>query len=102
VTLSNGAVRNSIGGLAGSSLTLDQGIRNIIAVTGANLATASQSATSHPADVLKLHDRGTLVPGAIGDAVLLDDLQVVATIVGGSIAFNRYPERLEGPSHAAP
>jgi N-acetylglucosamine-6-phosphate deacetylase len=102
VTLSNGAVRNSIGGLAGSSLTLDQGIRNIIAVTGANLATASQSATSHPADVLKLHDRGTLVSGAIGDAVLLDDLQVVATIVGGSIAFNRYPERLEGPSHAAP
>ena len=102
VTLSNGAVRNSIGGLAGSSLTLDQGIRNIMTVTGASLATASQSATSHPADVLKLHDRGRLVPGAIGDAVLLDDLQVVATIVGGSIAFNRYPERLEGPSHAAP
>jgi N-acetylglucosamine-6-phosphate deacetylase len=102
VTLSNGAVRNSIGGLAGSSLTLDQGIRNIMTVTGANLRTASQSATSHPADVLKLHDRGRLVPGAIGDAVLLDDLQVVVTIVGGSIAFNRYPERLEGSIHAAP
>jgi N-acetylglucosamine-6-phosphate deacetylase len=102
VTLSNGAVRNSIGGLAGSSLTLDQGLRNIMAVTGADLVAASQSATAHPADVLKLHDRGRLAPGAVGDVVLLDDLRVVATIVGGSIAFNRYPNRLEGSTHAAP
>jgi len=102
VTLSNGAVRNSIGGLAGSSLTLDQGIRNIMAVTDADLATASQSATTHPADVLKLHDRGRLAPGSVGDVVLLDDLRVVTTIVGGSIVFNRYPDRLEGSIHAAP
>jgi N-acetylglucosamine-6-phosphate deacetylase len=102
VTLSNGAVRNSIDGLAGSSLTLDHGLRNIIAVTGADLAHASRSATTHPADVLKLHDRGRLTPGAIGDIVLLDDLHVVATIVGGSFAFNQQPERLEGPTHAAP
>jgi len=95
VTLDNGEVRNSIGGLAGSSLTLDQGLRNIMTVTGADLATASRTATAHPADVLKLHDRGRLAPGAIGDVVLLDDLRVVTTIVRGSIAFNRYPDRLE-------
>jgi len=102
VTLDNGEVRNSIGGLAGSSLTLDQGLRNIMAVTGADLATASRSATAHPADVLRLHDRGRLEPGAIGDVVLLDDLRVVTTIIGGSVAYNRYPERLEESDHAAP
>jgi N-acetylglucosamine-6-phosphate deacetylase len=102
VTLSNGAVRNSIGGLAGSSLTLDQGLRNIIAVTGADLASASHSATTHPADVLKRRDRGRLTPGAVGDIVLLDGLQVVATVVRGSIAFNQQPDRLEGSIHAAP
>ena len=102
VTLSNGAVRNSIGGLAGSALTLDQGLRNIIAVTGADLASASHSATTHPADVLKRRDRGRLTPGSVGDIVLLDGLQVVATVVGGSIAFNQQPDRLEGSIHAAP
>jgi N-acetylglucosamine-6-phosphate deacetylase len=102
VTLTDGAVRNSIGGLAGSSLTLDQGVRNIMAVTGASLSKASRAATVHPAAVLKLPDRGRLVPGAVGDVVLLDDLQVVATIIGGSIAFNSNPDRLEGPFHAAP
>ena len=101
VTLRDGEVRNNIGGLAGSSLTLDQGLRNIMEVTGADLATASRSATVHPADVLRLHDRGRLAPGAIGDVVLLDDLRVVTTIVGGAIAFNRDPDRLEEPIHAA-
>jgi N-acetylglucosamine-6-phosphate deacetylase len=101
-TLTNGAVRNSIGGLAGSSLTLDQGLRNIMKVTGASLATAAQSATTHPADVLKLHDRGRLTPGSVGDVVLLDDLRVVATIIGGSVAFNQDPDRLKGSIHAAP
>jgi N-acetylglucosamine-6-phosphate deacetylase len=102
VTLSNGAVRNKIGGLAGSSLTLDQGLRNIMAVTGADLATASQAVTSHPADVLGCRDRGSLTPGAVGDVVLLDGLTVAATVVGGSIAYNRFPNRLEGSLHAAP
>jgi N-acetylglucosamine-6-phosphate deacetylase len=102
VTLNRGAVRNSIGGLAGSSLTLDQGLRNIITVTGTDLGAASQSVTAHPADVLRHHERGRIAPGAIGDIVLLDNLDVVTTVIGGSIAFNRYPDRLEGSIHAAP
>ena len=102
VTLTDGAVRNSTGGLAGSSLTLDNGVRNIMAVTGASLSEASRAATVHPAAVLRLPDRGSLVPGSVGDVVLLDDLQVVATVVGGSIAFNSIPDRLEGPFHGAP
>jgi N-acetylglucosamine-6-phosphate deacetylase len=101
-TLTNGAVRNSIGGLAGSSLTLDQGLRNIMEVTGASLAAATASATKHPADVLKLPDRGRLTSGSVGDVVLLDDLRVVATIIGGSVAFNQDPDRLKGSIHAAP
>jgi len=102
VTLRNGAVRNSIGGLAGSSLTLDQGLRNIIDVTGASLAQASNAVSAHPAEVLRLADRGRLVPGAVGDVVLLDDLHVVATIIGGSIAHNKYPDRMEGGAIVAP
>ena len=102
VTLSGGAVRNGAGGLAGSSLTLDQGLRNLVEVTGASLAAASRCVTAHPADALNLNNRGRLAPGAAGDVVLLDGLQVVTTIIGGAVAINRYPDRLEETTHAAP
>jgi N-acetylglucosamine-6-phosphate deacetylase len=102
VTMDNGAVRNRIGGLAGSSLTLDQGLRNIIDVTGASLAEASNAVSKHPADVLRIDDRGQLRPGAVGDVVLLDDLQVVTTIIGGSIVHSTCPNRMEGGADVAP
>jgi N-acetylglucosamine-6-phosphate deacetylase len=103
VTLSAGAVRNSTGGLAGSSLTLDQGLRNIIEVTGATLADASKAVSARPADVLRMEDRGRLLRGAVGDVVLLDDeLRVVTTIIGGSIVYNELPDRLEGMANVAP
>lgn len=102
VTLSDGAVRNRSGGLAGSSLTLDEGLRNIQEVTGTSLEAASRSVTAHPADVLGLRHRGRLAPGAVGDVVLLEGHRVVTTIIGGSIVFNRYPERLKGSINAAP
>lgn len=101
VTLSNGAVRSTSGGLAGSSLTLDQGLGNIMAVTGASLASAAESMTTHPADALHLHDRGRLVPGAVGDVVLLEGTAVAATIARGTVAYVKDPDRVKGTPHAS-
>lgn len=86
-------VRDQSGTLAGSTLTLDAAVRNLIAFTGATADEAIAAATSTPAEVLAEQRRGRIEPGAIADLVLLDaELEVVATIVGGRLAFDRRAE----------
>ena len=93
--------RNREGNLAGSSLTMDQGLRNIIDVTGASLASASRGASTRAAKVLGRRDLGRLTHGAAADIVLLDGLSVVATLVGGKVAFNDEPDRMKSRSQMA-
>ncbi|MGQ9713907.1 MAG: N-acetylglucosamine-6-phosphate deacetylase [Anaerolineae bacterium] len=71
--------------LAGSILTLDQGVRNLMAFTGCTLPEALQTVTLTPARLLGLEGRmGRIAPGCLADLVLLDhDLHVVATLVAG-------------------
>ncbi|HUF32552.1 MAG TPA: amidohydrolase family protein [Acidimicrobiales bacterium] len=72
------------GTLAGSSLTMDAAIRNIVASGAASLEAAVAAASTSPAAVLGLDDRGLVAPGRRADLVALDgDLEVVATWVGG-------------------
>jgi N-acetylglucosamine-6-phosphate deacetylase len=81
-------VRDEAGVLAGSVLTLDQAVRNLIAYTGCTVPQAIATVTSTPADLLGLDDRGRLDVGARGDVTVLGaDLRVVATIVGGELAW---------------
>ena len=81
-----GGVRLPDGTLAGSDLSMDQAVRNLVAFTGCSPQQAIAAATSSPAAVLGLTDRGALRPGAIADVVVLDDtLEVVATIVRGTV-----------------
>jgi N-acetylglucosamine-6-phosphate deacetylase len=76
--------------LAGSALTLDQAIRNFVAYTGAAIEDALAMATSVPAWLLGLGDRGRLAPGACADLVLWSDtLEVEATFFGVDGAYRR-------------
>lgn len=61
------------GTLAGSSLTMDQAVRNVVASAGVDLADALVAASTTPAGVLGLTDRGRVAPGGRADLVVLDD-----------------------------
>jgi N-acetylglucosamine-6-phosphate deacetylase len=79
-----GGVRLADGTLAGSSLTMDQALRNLVNELGLDLADASRRVSTHAADHLGLPDRGRLVPGAFADVVVLDrDLRLTDVYVEG-------------------
>jgi N-acetylglucosamine-6-phosphate deacetylase len=90
VTADGSAVRDANGVLAGSVLTLDRAVRNLVAFAGATPEEAILAGTQTPAALLRERGLGAIEAGARGDLVLLDpDLEVVATIVGGEVAFDR-------------
>lgn len=94
VSAEDGAVRLGDGTLAGSTLSLDRAVRNLVAFAGVPLADAVRAVTTVPATVLGLSDRGVVAPGAVGDLVVLSpDGHVVATVVGGRIAHDVRGER---------
>jgi N-acetylglucosamine-6-phosphate deacetylase len=73
VTVSGGVCRNSEGKLAGSTLTLDRALRNIVAL-GASLHEALQMLTLNPAKLLGIeHKKGVLRESADADIVLLNE-----------------------------
>ncbi|MES3021712.1 MAG: amidohydrolase family protein [Pseudomonadota bacterium] len=76
-------VRLASGSLAGSVLTMDQALRNFVAL-GLDLADASHRLSLYPADYLGESSRGRLAPGAWADIVVLDAaLRPVAVYVEG-------------------
>ena len=87
VTAVNGAVRNADGKLAGSVLTMDVGLRNIVATAGVPLQVAVRALTSSPAAALNRPDIGNFEAGSRGDVVLLADGIVVCTVVSGTIVY---------------
>ena len=96
VTLAGGAVRNAAGNLAGSVLTMDVGLANLMRTTGASLASAVAAVTSTPAAALNRGDIGTIAVGARGDITLLDGGSVAGTIVGGRVCYLQDEDRLQG------
>jgi N-acetylglucosamine-6-phosphate deacetylase len=91
------AARLPDGTLAGSTLTLDQAVRNLAQWAGLPLAAALAAATSAPARVLGLADRGTIAVGAVADLVLLDEAGgLVATVAGGRVAHDRRTAQAPG------
>jgi len=71
VTKCLGGVRLPDGTLAGSTLTMDQALRNLVSL-GLPLAEASRRTATLAAEHLGLADRGRLQPGNWADAVVLD------------------------------
>ncbi|MFL6602713.1 MAG: N-acetylglucosamine-6-phosphate deacetylase [Steroidobacteraceae bacterium] len=83
VTKTLGCVRLADGTLAGSTLTLDQGLRNLVAL-GLSIEDASARVSRYPADYLGLQDRGRIEAGAWADLVVLDRaLRPIAVYVEG-------------------
>jgi N-acetylglucosamine-6-phosphate deacetylase len=83
VTKCMGGVRLADGTLAGSTLTMDQALRNLVAL-GLSLRDASMRVSTHAADYLGLDDRGRIEQGCHADLVVLDsDLQLQRVLVEG-------------------
>jgi N-acetylglucosamine-6-phosphate deacetylase len=64
-------VRLADGGLAGSVLTMDRALVNLMAL-GLPLAEAARRLSTLPADYLGLADRGRLAPGRAADILVVD------------------------------
>lgn len=68
-----GCVRLAHGdSLAGSALTMDQALRNLIAI-GLDAGDASNRLSRYPAEYLGVRDRGRIQPGVWADLVVLDE-----------------------------
>ena len=66
-----GAVRLADGTLAGSTLTMDQALRNLVSL-GLSLGDASARMSQYAAQYLGENERGFIAPGAWADLVVLD------------------------------
>jgi N-acetylglucosamine-6-phosphate deacetylase len=83
VTKCLGGVRLADGTLAGSTLTMDDALRNLVAL-GLPLADVSNRMSRYAADYLGIEDRGRIARGAWADVVVLErGLTLAATYVEG-------------------
>ena len=80
-----GGVRLQDGTLAGSTLTMDQALRNLVKI-GLPLREASLRVSTNAADYLGETRRGRLVAGAHADIVVLDrELNIKAVYIEGEV-----------------
>lgn len=87
IEVADGAVRLSDGTLAGSVLTMDQAVRNLVA-SGAEPARALYAAATAPARLLGRPGLGVIAPGGPASLVVLDDdLCVRRTLIAGREAY---------------
>ena len=89
VHVKGGIARTDAGGLAGSTLTMDQALRNVMEYANLSLLEALPMLTRVPAAAIGVEDRkGFLRPGFDADIVVLDQSYGVRlTIVGGNVVY---------------
>jgi N-acetylglucosamine-6-phosphate deacetylase len=89
VTVDHVSARLADGTLAGSILSLDAALRNLMAFTGCSLQEALPTVTTTPARLLGLGGRlGKIAPGYAADFVFFDkNLRVKQTIVAGQVVY---------------
>jgi N-acetylglucosamine-6-phosphate deacetylase len=89
VNVEAGTVRLPDGTLAGSILSTDVAVRNLMAFTGCTLAETLCTVTATPAAILGLADRqGRIAPGYVADMILMTpELEIAMTIVGGEVVY---------------
>ncbi|PJA96235.1 MAG: N-acetylglucosamine-6-phosphate deacetylase [Ignavibacteriales bacterium CG_4_9_14_3_um_filter_34_10] len=77
------------GTLAGSTLTLNKAVKNIIETTNARITDAVRMATLNSSKVINT-GRGIIAAGKIADLVVMDeDFEVEMTIMEGNIAYKK-------------
>lgn len=81
----DGQLRNEEGSLAGSVLTMDQGVRNLVEHVGISLEEALRMASLYPAKAVNIDDRyGRIASGYTADLVILDEkIKLTDVIVKG-------------------
>ena len=88
MTVSGGVCRNAEGVLAGSTLTLDRALRNVVAL-GVSLPDAVRMLTFNPASLLGIEfKKGSLRVGADADIALLDEGLHLAGVWARGVAVN--------------
>jgi N-acetylglucosamine-6-phosphate deacetylase len=89
VIVDQGQARLRDGTLAGSVLTMDKAVRNMVTKAGISLFQAVQMASYNPAKRLGIEDRkGSLEPGKDADVVILNkNLEAELTMVSGNIVY---------------
>ena len=87
VVLDQGVSRTPGGAIAGSTATLLDGIRVLVA-SGVDLGTALHASSTAPADSLGDRAIGRIEPGASADLVLLDDELAIHEVVVQGVTEN--------------
>jgi N-acetylglucosamine-6-phosphate deacetylase len=94
-----GVARLTDGTITGSVLTMDQALRNMLAITEVTLSEAVGMLTHNPAHAAQVADRkGSLLAGYDADLLIFDaDLALQATICQGQLAYatDAWRERLQ-------
>jgi len=91
VTVTKGQARLKDGTLAGSVLTMDKAVKNLVTKVDIALPKAIQMASFNPAKSIGIDDKkGSLEPGKDADIVILNkNLETELTIVTGKIVYRR-------------
>ena len=90
VTVSGGRATLPDGTIAGSTMLLNQGVRNVHQVVGVPFADAVKMATLNPARAMGFSDRlGSLSVGKEANLTVVDEeMNVYLTMVKGNVAYN--------------
>lgn len=79
--------------LAGAAAPITTCISNIMKFTGCSLADAIQMASTNPAKILQLNDRGGISPGKRADLILFTiengKMVIQKTILGGKVVYEK-------------
>ena len=90
VVVKDGDAKLRNGVRAGSTLTLDKALRNLIKFTGLGPETLWRILSLNQANMMGLSDRGALEVGKRADMVVLSkENEVMKTIVGGEVVFEK-------------
>jgi N-acetylglucosamine-6-phosphate deacetylase len=94
ITVKNGSPLLDSGVLAGSTLTMDQAVRNAVRLLGLTFEQAIKLATQTAAESLGFETqttKGVISPGKDADLIILDDnLNVLLTMVAGEIVVQDF------------
>jgi N-acetylglucosamine-6-phosphate deacetylase len=79
VVVRDGICRLKDGTLAGSTLTMDKALKNLVEI-GVSITDAIRTMTYNPAKALEIHKVGAILPGYLADLVILNESLYVDSV----------------------